>query len=499
MPTTRELSVAYGSVTLGGSTDRQIDKWVLHEEDYESGYFECEFVTSATTEAAFVTEVNAIRDEFRTPRLDLVVTLGSTTLLSRRHSTNTALDTDPVMVKDGDPADTGRSRHFRVRINYGLPANNVSTSFRRWSTVAVEYTAERQRIVTVTGAYTANSTDGTTAAFTQYRDQITAYLSTVTSGIDSTATWETVGEPQVERNETNKVCTFTIVAKELLHNQRTGTLDDLDIIDPDMEIFRERVAPGDSVAGGFSFAGIVFASAPATGGITRPTLTLGAPVGGGQASVNRPTRITITYRCGINKERTKDRLTKWTSVIRPFLISEARRVAQSGVCLIREDPGFIDYTNRLAATMEFLSYASRAVIEQKITVKDATTFGRRLVATTTRDPYDYYDYPGPAVRTRHVVIEYRQVVTGEPKPEAVLKSLEVELAATVTGDTGIAGPEKWVPISNQPGVAVVRQGLVGANIEDIAEVQIERLAQRRNKKTPSLANAGGVTGSNLTL
>lgn len=502
---TRELSISYGGVTFGGSSARQITGWTLHEEDYDSGWFEFEIVTTAATEAAFASEVAAVREAFRKPRQDLVVTLGSSTILSRKHSDNTALDTMPRVVKDGDPADTARSRHFRLRVDYGLPADNVSTNFRRWSQVNVEYAPTKLRTVTITGEYTANSTDGSTGAFAQYRAQISSYISTVTAAIDSSATWELVGEPQVERNETNKVCRFTVMVKEVAHRQSLSALDDADIVDPQMTVFRERISPGDSVAGGFTFGGggigAVFSAGPLgnTSGGARPTGVMEPIGGGGGASgvsetVERPTRIKITYTCAIDATRTKDLRGVWENKIRPYLISEARNLAQTGIVIETEDPGIDQVNNRINASMECISYRS-PVIEQRITVRDTTQFGRRLRPVTTPNPYDYYEYPGPAVRQRSVSIELQKIVTS-PKPESELDSLVVELSNQVVG---ITDAQKWVPLSNDPAVAVLKKGLVGASNVYVADIRIERVAQRRNKKSASVANAGGVTGSNLTV
>ncbi len=504
MPVTRELTVTYAGETFGGSTARQITGYVIHEEEYDSGYFEFEIVTTAASEDAFVSEVNAIRDAFRKPRQDLVVILGSTTILSRKHSDNTALDTFPRIIKDGDPADTGRSRHFRLRVEYGLPADNVGTGFRRWSTVNVEYSPSRQRTVTITGVYTATTTG--TGSFEQYLDQIKAYVSSVTLGIDPSATWEVVGEPQVERNETNKVTTFTVVAREILHDQSEGTLNDEAIVDPVMHVYRMRIAPGDSVRGGFSFSGIgggewrlnygPLGRVGSTATLEPATLTTGGA--GAVSVVERPTVLRITYSCGVDKEKTKNLSALWENKIRPFLFSEARSLAKTGVVCVRENPGINAYANRIDAEMEFISYRS-TVLEQKITVRDHTQFGRRLRPLTTANPYDYYEYPGPAIRQRVVVIELKQIV-GSDGPEDVLNGYVNELATAVTGIADKhAGDSGWVPISNDPAIAVLKQGLVGGEKVSIAEVRIERVAQRRNRKGPSVANAGGVTGNVISL
>lgn len=498
MPVTRELSVTYGGETFGGSSARQITGYSIERADWQSSAFEFDFITTAASDAAFKSEIDTIRNTFRTPRGDLVVTQNSQNLISWKQTDNTGFDANPEILKDGDPADTGRSRKFRIRIEFGQPADRIgSVGFRRYSTYSVNYDEARRRTVTVEGAYTANSTNGTTDSFDQYRAEIVAYAASITTDIDSSAKWEIIGEPQIQTNETKKVTTFSIVAREIIHNQKIGQVDETSIVDPVMKITVERFAPGDSTAGGFTFGGAGLGQAPVITSGTVDTVALGPSAGPGNpgqtTTLERPMRIIVQYGAAINKELTTGLTNKWKTVIRPFLISEAARVAGRGVTLIKEDPGYLDYGNRIDATMEFLAYMGE-MIEQKITVRDRTGFGKVLAPVTSKDPYDYYEFPGPATRQRTVNINFRKLV-GDAKPESVLDGLVMDTAASVNGLTPSDG---WMPAGNDVGVATLKQGLDGAEQKLYAEVQIERVAQRRNKRTASVANAGGVTGAGLT-
>jgi len=325
------LSVTYAGETFGGSSARQITGYTIDEADWQGSRFEFEFITSAASDAAFKTEIDAIRTAFRTPRGDLVVTQNGQDLISWKQSNNTGFDANPVVVKDGDPADTGLSRHFRIRIDFGQPADKIANvEFRRYSTVNVVYDSSRRRTVTISGVYTANSSDGTTGSFAQYRSKITNYGSTVVNGIDGSATWEVIGEPSVQRNETDKVTNFSIVFGEIIHNQSTGTVNDSAIVDPVMNIVREKYAPGDSTTGGFSFGGAggpgAFNAGPngnTTGGTSDVTGVMDPAAGPGNpgqtTTLQRPMRIIVTYQCGIDQTVTKDITGKWKSTIRPFL------------------------------------------------------------------------------------------------------------------------------------------------------------------------------------
>ena len=503
MPITRELSFTYAGVTIGGSSARQILDWTKEGGEYESGYFECEFVTTAATAAAFKTELDTIRDAFRKPRQDLVVTQESQTILSKKHSDNTGLDTYPEITKDGDLADTGRSRHFRIRVSYGQPADNVSTSFRRNSTVTVDYDESRRRTVTISGVYTANSTDGVTGSYGTYSAGITTYATTVLAGtLMSDGTFEKIGEPDITRGETDKVMNFTVVFREILFNQAIGTLDDLDIVNPVMVIEREREAPGDSVTGGASVSGASVGSFPAgsvdSGGYS--TVVAGnSTTSGDSSSIARPVVFTVSYTCGIDSTRTKNLLGKWTNVIRGRLISMATGAYKIGlVVVVEEKPAFDDYANRISATMKFIAFTSSTITRQEIRVKDSTTPGWVFVGVYTKDPYDYYEFPGPAVRIR-TISESRSFLTTEPDANKVVDGLVLKSLNATVGN--ITGGDHWRVINQTPGGVSLRKGLSGdgGTVVYEATVEIETTAQYRNARKPSTANAGGITGSTVTL
>ena len=481
---TSELSLVYGSVTVGGSTARQITDWTRDEHDYERGSFEFEFVTTTVTEDAFQIELDAIRDEFRKPRLDLVVTQGSKTILSRKHSNNTGLDTAPTIVKDGDPADTGRSRHFRVRIAYDLPADNVSTNFRRGATIRVEYSPARRRTVTISGIYTANSSDGTTTSDAQYLAQIASAETTLLNTVDSTAIWERTGQPQIEYFETRKLCRFTRVYREVNVAQALGASnDDTNIIDPHLEITVQQVAPGDSIEGSVSLG----ANSGSTLGSTQ---VMGADktTAGVSDTIVRPIVITATYDAAINFDGTTDLRALWLSTVRPWIINRIRAHSPGTVIvIIDEQPAYEIYENHIGGSMQCVGYTT-TMLRQRITYEDMTMHGRILEPVTGSDPFSYYDFQGPAVRQMIVTEEREQLVS-----TTNARSYVMGLYASPGSTFGALG-DRWVLVSRNPKTDIRVQGLSGANKENVATTTIVTIFQFRNRKRPSTANAGGVTG-----
>lgn len=474
MPVSRDLSVTYAGLTFGGSGARQITDYSIHEEEFTSGYFEFAFITTAASDAAFATEIIAVRDALRTPRGDLVVTQGASTLLSRKHSDNTGLDTSPIITKDGDPADTGRSRHFRVRVAYGLPADVTGTSFRRSSTVSVEYDESNRKTVSISGTYTANSTNGTTTAFAQYRASIAAYATSVLSVVDSSASFEIVGQPSVAYNDTNKVCDFSIVYRQILANQATGVLDDSAIVNPVMSIVRNRMAPGDSVAGGVNAQQGQFS----TVGNTQVQ-------GAGGGAPERPYILRVTYTCGIDSDVTKDLKAKWTSTIRPFLIEQAKTAAGRGVVLVDEKPDLGQtYENRISVNMEFMAYIPGGIVEQRIKVEDTTEYGKKFTGIWTGNPEEFYKWQGFIGRERKVS-EFTKKLVAQDDPNPIVDQLVYPLSA-------VAGGPGFEMIYRSPAAVVLKQGLDGADVVNIAEITIETIFKRGKFRGGSVANAGGL-------
>jgi len=499
MPISRELSVTYASLTFGGSTARQIDGYTIVEKDYTTAAFEFSFITSATTEAAFATECAAVEAAFRTPRGDLVVSQGSATLLSLKQSNNTGFDANPTIIKQGDVGDTGRSRFYHVRIEFGLPADNVATSFRRFSTVNVEYSPERQRTVTISGTYTANSTNGSTGSFATYLANAPAYFLSVLTTISATSSWDKIGEPQVERNETDKITNFTVVYKEIIFNQSISNVDDVDLIDPTLVITVDSTAPGDSFGTGIGFAGGASGSAGpsgnTTGGFGDVTQVMGSPPNVGQTGIGpqRPIVISVNYTVGIDNTLVGGLagiVSKWTGAIRPFIIQQVQNIAGNGVVLVEDAPNYGDlYAFKFSATMVFHSYTSN-ILSQRVTISDATNEGKKLRYVWSGDQDEYYEYKAGRIRIK--------TITEEREETTNLTDVNAYVEAQVRSNpvpTGIPNSDKWTVLSREPKGATLRRGLAGGVQLFIGEITITTVMQYRKKRSPSVANAGGLSSN----
>jgi hypothetical protein len=501
VPVSRELSVTYAGLTFGGSTARQIDGYTVVEKDYVTAAFEFSFITTATSESAFATECAAVEAAFRTPRGDLVVTQGSATLLSLKQSNNTGLNAYPTIQKQGDIGDTGRSRFYNVRIDFGLPADNVNTNFRRFSTVNVEYSIENQRTVTISGTYTANSTDGTTGSFATYLANSGAYFTSVLTGISATAVFEPVGVPRIERDETDKITNFTALFKEIIFPQSSANTDEPGLKDPTLSITVERQAPGDSDFSSISFGqsqGNAGPSGNTTGGNRDVTQTMGVtPPPGLTVTQERPRLVTLSYTVGIDANvitGLAGMQAKYVGTIRPFLLLQASQAAAGGtVVLIDEAPDYGDmYRNLFSVTMTFQAYISD-ILSKRITISDRTNEGKSLRFVWTGNPYDYYEYQSGIVRLKTITEEFEEVVnTGDSNAY-----IEGKVIAGPS-PLGIPNADKWTVLEREPRGGSVKRGLVGGAQVYIGQCIIVTVMQFRNKYGSSIANAGGISGGVAT-
>lgn len=211
---TRELKFTYNGYAVAGTSGRRLDgKYRMHDSD-ESASFEADIILgdNTWTEARFATECLALEAALRTPRADLLVQLGSQTLMSLSQSSNTGYDAAPDCRKIGDDWDTGRTRKYHFAVTYGRPASYQSLNGRRKSTIDVSYNPAGRRKVVISGEYT---TDGATAAKANYLARIVAYESSIMTALGITSSQRVM--QQFDYFETDKVVRFRVEHNELIY------------------------------------------------------------------------------------------------------------------------------------------------------------------------------------------------------------------------------------------------------------------------------------------
>lgn len=443
---TRELSITYGSTTVGGTTDRYLDGYTHVTRGYETASVEFSFIVTQATEALFAAECLAIEAAFRTPYLALTVTQGSSTLLSLSHSGSTGFDAQPEIVKAEDIADTGRTRRYTVRITFGCPADGSGMDGRRESRVDVSYSPSRRRTVTMTGTWTAI---GGTTAHEKYEAKVDTWADAVLTAL--TGTYD-LAEESFEFSTNDKTADFRRVYEEIIRSQGGASVDDTAIVRQSLVISRRQSAPGDY----------------------------------DQPPVNRVIVMDVRYSAHIDKTVTTDLPGKWAS-IRGWVVEQVRTVLSGGaLAVIAEAPEYDGDENRISATMTCEGVGSGDVLESTLSVEDSDDLGQIFTPVWSGDPFACYLFQGPRVllRTIHwTLLCYGTLPLARARDYA--RMAEARYSEPPMADPG--GKARWIGVSRSSGIAPRRRG-IEPDSYDTTEISVTVIRRWR-----SLPEGGGET------
>ena len=188
---TRELSISYGSLTIGGTSQVFIPMggWIF-ERDYREGRVSAEVLVRGTSTADLNTQLGTFLGQIKLRNQALTVIVNSQTIVSASHTNATGFNTyAEAREKVDSEAQTGLTRHYDVEWRFQVPETSALAG-RRDSSVSVRYTASRLRTVTIRCEYTAISSAG---ALAQYQAAIGAYASSVQTLLGITA-WQLIRE-----------------------------------------------------------------------------------------------------------------------------------------------------------------------------------------------------------------------------------------------------------------------------------------------------------------
>jgi len=407
----RELSITYGSITVGGGTERLLDFPLQIQEGPDQGTLTFSFVSGGDTEAAFDAEIATVETAFRTPRADLTVTQGAETLYSWVTSANTGYNHDPRLNKDGDETtDSGRRRRYQVTIVFDLPSERYLQDGRRDSTVTLDFTPARRRTLTIDAEY-RSIPGGPASARAQYEANIGAYASALITGFGGT--WELADETQAS-NDTDTICTITRVYDEIIYDQKVGTLNDPEVVRQELTATVTRVAPGDS-----------------------------------GATVSRFAELDINYSVWIDKTLETDLEKKWTNTLRKWVIAAMldRFNAATGA-LVNENVSYDGPENRIMSSMTMWVITGNNLIEWRHTKELMTDFGKIIVPAWTGDPFSKYLYQGPMRHTRRTTDVERRKGMYRAKSRSGSGASNAGAGGGLIRDLGAAGQVTFNGASN---------------------------------------------------
>ena len=449
---TRTLSVTWGTFTVGGSTDFELDGQVDIHVGWESSSVSFTVLVQADQGAAapnvdFATKCTSIETNFRTPRLNLVVAQGAATLVSFSHSASTGFTGVPSISKTEDEANTGYARRYHISIDVEMPADVTLTNGRREADIRVIFSPSRRRRCEFSGVYTALPPGGLTAR-AQYQASIGAFTAGVLSALGGN--WELAEEPSVSEDDVEKIVHFSIVFDELIFDQAGGGPDNVSIVRQTLRISRLRTAPGDSqegmlsggaasvgpgtggggtgagfgiggaggfsVSGGLGSAGIGVGSSSGfsnllsqfstSSGLHGGSAGGGGGLGGSTGPTNRLIELDANYECWVdhNSVSPGGGLESLYGTILEFVIEQIKSIfGLKTIAVLDERPNFDLDDNRISASIRAVAATTSGMIEYSLDVEDTQDPGWVLVPVWAGNTISKLKYAGPATQTQSIV------------------------------------------------------------------------------------------------
>jgi len=445
MAMTRQLSVTYGAVTVGGaSADYHLDGPVLFDQEYGVGsvaFTVHVFNVAGYTEVGFSSACQTLEDEFRKPRQKLEVKLGDATRVSwdPADATNTGFNARPSIEVDPVRTQTGRSAIYRCRVEVDLPADLAGQSGLRGAKVRVVQNPAGRYEIELRGTYTALTTK---LARAQAIAAYSARMDVVKALVDDSATWDETVLEVAEHDDTNKLCSIVAHTRELVLGESDASTNDADLRRQELSVRRERAFRG-----------------------------------GSRASVRPLQRVAVYYSVFV--EKTKDLKAKWESTCLSWIATRVKAATgASSVALVQSSPDF-DYVNgRITATTAWDVLWANSLLAYHETIELVQDDGQIIVPVWNGDPFGVDLQPGPIVKLR--------VTTKQ--------SLEYGGKAAGTGQVPGAGPGDVIKAMAQINVGSLGIFGLGASLsilvdppaEDDVDPRVQgewlRLGRRTNER-----------------
>lgn len=431
---TREMSIVYGSVTVGGTSDYLLDGKVRVERDLSTFAIEFDVVVAgAASAAAFAASCAALEAAYALPRQDLVWSSGGSTLVTLTTSAGTGFNHRASAIKRGSDTDTGRSRRYTCRVEVDLPLEyDVGSRSGRTLDTTYEITTEpngRTRL-RVAGGYTATSAQG--SAYAQAAAAMPTYINSLWLALGGT--WQKI-ESRIVPDDADKFAAFEHISHTLLLAQSGGSIDHPAVTRSSLRVGRAIEAPGDS-----------------------------------QASTQRLERISIRYTAVIDAAVSTDPIGLYNSTLRAWLLSYMRtQTGASAIAIIAEAPEVHGDENELIVSMTVLAHSGGNVIESRDEVKTEELPGKLFTPVWGGgSPYAARVDQGPALRTRRRIAS-RITVGSSGGGSAQGNGLQGQLAGagSFAGAPGPAGaPSLGGTFSGSPGVDLIAPASPGGGGED---------------------------------
>lgn len=346
---TNPLTITYGDQSVGGDTDYQIHGPHSIDKSYGALRLVFDVIIVASSFEDLQTSSTTIEDAFRRRLVngeELTIDVDGTAVTYT--AGETLLGVTSSVAKAANPAtDHGFSRAYTVTIEGQLPADATEDGGLRDIEVLTSFSPSRQKTVTMRGVYTATSAG---SALVRYTDAFDAKASGFLTLIDSTATWELVGETHTIDRAVNDAgdpepnsLSFTRQYVQLLRNQSASSLDDSEIRDHRITFTDMSSYPGD-----------------------------------GEANLTRLQRVSAVYDCGIDIEETTNLQGVYAEKVRPHVIALFEDNFTPQVFGIEEERTSYDETGkRMSAALVFIYQPASGEllveVSQSVTIRETRT------------------------------------------------------------------------------------------------------------------------------
>jgi hypothetical protein len=349
---TRAISFTYNSVTVPGTyylLDASEGK-IQFRVGYETGSFTADIIVRADDYTTLNTYETALLAAFRVPRKAFTLTIGSKTVLSWSHSSDTGTNARPTIEKIGSPVDCALARKYRFSVEVDLPG--VDTGGRREASVSVQRAASYRRRVEISATYTSSSGTG---AWSNYGTNFVTFATSMLAIVDSTVTWQEVEQPVLTFDQENKELRVMGAWIERLVYQPGGALSHASIRNSQLTFGQTEQAPGDSEVG---------------------------------TPVRRLIEVTADFSCEVKYTVTQEIEELWTATIEPWIVAELLAAYNHGYgALIRSSPVIDPENNTIRAEVILWVVGSSGLLEQTYTVETKMDYGRDVIDVEDVSPY----------------------------------------------------------------------------------------------------------------
>jgi hypothetical protein len=425
---TRELSIVYGAVTMGGSSVYHIDKspgmLVWRVSGTEATVSWHVVVHGASSASDLDTACGTLEDEFQKRFLRFRVIHDSVDVIdwNPSGSVNTGFLAQPQIEVVDHPATTGRSRMYRCSVTVQLPATD--NTGRRWASIELGYDDSGCKTVTITGQYTAQGSNGARA---NYEAKIGTFASAALAALGGTYNSQPTME-SATADDQDKLCDFRRVYRAINYAETaSGNIDA--ILAHEVAFSLAWEAPGDSPGGPY-----------------------------GEAT--RLQAVTGVYNASVDVRVTTDLDSLWSGTLRSYVMAQASVAYPGASALVREDVTFDRQNNKIRATVLLMVASVGGLLEYRVTQEYRNLPGKIVVPVWNKDRYAKRVYQGPSDTLRTTTAVWRAQT--ERGALGVVQGTSYAAGSVGrNGDGQNAGPESgWILVEEAQQSSPVRLGIL---------------------------------------